>query len=148
MGTVRGRLNRREMVRAAFAATSLSSSIKAEGADSSGIRRETLLQTSASWDDVRYSGYPEGIPELTVMRITVPARGKLPWHLHPMPNAAYVVSGEITVEDQSGKQRHFSDGEVIPETVGSKHRGVVGDKPAVFIVFYAGVQNMPLSTEK
>ncbi len=147
MGTVRGWLNRRDMVRAAFA-MSVSSPIKSEAADSSGIRRVTLLRTSAAWDDARYRGYPEGIPELTVMRITVPARGELPWHVHPMPNAAYVVSGEITVEDQRGRRRHFSAGEVIPETVGSKHRGIVGDKPAVFIVFYAGVQNMPLSMEK
>ena len=82
------------------------------------------------------------------MKITVPAQGELPWHTHPMPTAAYVVSGEITVMEPGGKQRHFSAGEVIPETVNALHRGVVGDAPAVFIVFYPGVKGMPLSVRK
>jgi hypothetical protein len=65
-----------------------------------------------------------------------------------MPNAAYVVSGDITVEVKKGVKRHFSAGEVIPETVGILHRGIVGDQPAELIVFYAGVRGMPLSEKK
>ena len=33
----------------------------------------------------------------------------------------------------------------MPETVNSAHRGIVGDQPATFIVFYAGSKDMPLS---
>ena len=62
-----------------------------------------------------------------------------------MPNAAYVVSGEITVEDKSGMKKHFSAGQVIPETVNTLHRGITGDTAAVLIVFYAGTAKMPLS---
>jgi len=51
--------------------------------------------------------------------------------------AAYVVSGDITVEQENGVKRHFTAGEVIPETVNTLHRGTVGDQPAEFIVFYA-----------
>jgi hypothetical protein len=51
--------------------------------------------------------------------------------MHPIPNAAYVESGDITVEDQHGTKRHFSQGQVIPETVNILHRDFVGDKPAV-----------------
>lgn len=83
----------------------------------SGIQRETLLRASSAWDKTPYVSYPEGTPELTVVKVTVPAHGNLAWHLHPMPNAAYVASGEITVEDERGNKQHFSAGEVIPETV-------------------------------
>ena len=116
--------------------------------EESTVKIETLLRTSAAWDNIPYTSYPVGAPELTVLRITIPAHGELPWHTHPMPTAAYVVSGEITVMEPGGTSRHFSAGEVIPETVNSVHRGVVGDTPAVFIVFYPSVKGMPLSERK
>lgn len=95
-----------------------------------------------------YRAYPQGAPEVTVLRIVVRAHGELAWHKHPMPNAAYLVSGDVTVEDRSGRTKHFSSGQVIPETVDTWHRGIVGDTPAVFVVFYAGVKNMPLSIKQ
>jgi quercetin dioxygenase-like cupin family protein len=109
------------------------------------ITSEVILQSTSAWDGTPYGAYPKGQPELTVLKITVPAHGELPWHTHPMPNAAYVVSGEITIEEQDGSARHFSAGQVIAETVDTFHRGVVGNDPAVFIVFYPGVTGMPLS---
>jgi hypothetical protein len=62
-----------------------------------------------------------------------------------MLNAAYVESGEITVEKKNGTSTHFKGGEVIAELVGSVHRGFTGDASAVLIVFYAGATGMPLS---
>ena len=138
MNTVPLRINRRQMLGAALMAASGWPPMMAAGADASGVKSETLLRTNAAWDDVSYQAYPAGVPEVTVLRITVPARGVLRWHAHPMPTAAYIVSGEITLETKSGSKRHFTAGQVIPETVGSVHRGVVGDRPAEFIVFYAG----------
>ena len=113
----------------------------------SAIRAETLLQTTSSWNGATYNGYSSGTPEITVRRITIPAHGVLAWHKHPMPSAACVLSGEITIEEPGGAKRHFAAGEVIPETVNTAHRGIVGDQPAVFLVFYAGVKGMPLSQE-
>ncbi len=80
-----------------------------------------------------------------MLRITVPAHGELTWHSHPMPSAAYIVSGEITIEEKNGAKEHFSAGQVIPETVNTLHHGFVGGTPAVFIVFYPGTEKMPLS---
>ncbi|WP_206194477.1 hypothetical protein [Serratia proteamaculans] len=37
------------------------------------------------------------------------------------------------------------DGDTVPETVGTVHRGYTGDEAAVFLVFYAGVRGQPLS---
>lgn len=50
--------------------------------------------------------------------------------------------------EPGGQPRHFSAGQVIAETVDTWHRGRVGDKPAEFVVFYAGIKGMPLSLQK
>ena len=122
--------------------------INTDNVETSGVTSETLLRTSSAWNNVPYQAYARGVPELVVRKITIPAHGALRWHEHPMPTAAYVLSGEITVEEPDGKTQHFAAGHVIPEPVNTMHRGVVGDEEAVFIVFYAGVKEMPLSKGK
>lgn len=118
----------------------------AHAAEASGVVVENLMQTSQSWDGATYERYPAGPPELTVLRITIPPRTALPWHTHPMPNAAYVVSGELLVEKQiDGATRRLVAGDVLPEMVGPVHRGVTGDAGVVLIVFYAGTKGMLLS---
>lgn len=103
-----------------------------------------LLQTEKSWDGTLYKPYSAGQPELTVLKIVVPAHTKLPWHTHPMPNAAYVVSGTLHVESQDGRSKKtLHAGDVLPEMVGTVHRGWTGNSPAELIVFYAGVRGMP-----
>lgn len=121
--------------------------IKTPDVETSGVKAETLLCNTASWNNVSYQAYPAGIPEIVVRKITIPAHGVLRWHEHPMPTAAYVLSGEITVEEPDGKTQHFAAGEVIPEPVNTVHRGIVGEEEAVFIVFYAGVKEMPLAKD-
>jgi quercetin dioxygenase-like cupin family protein len=137
--------NERVLFAVAFAVTSLMLPMNVVDAEAFDIQSETLLRAPSAWNGVPYRAYPEGAPELTVLRITVPAHGELKWHKHPMPNAAYIISGEITVEEPTGRREHFSAGQVIPETVNAWHHGVVGDIPAVFVIFYAGVKEMPLS---
>jgi quercetin dioxygenase-like cupin family protein len=109
------------------------------------IEFQELVRTGTSWNGVAYGAYPEGMAEPVVAKITIPAHKELTWHSHPMPSFAYVLSGEITVEDDDGNKKHFTAGEVMPETVHMAHRGFVGDQPATFIVFYARTKGMPLS---
>lgn len=112
----------------------------------SAIKVETLLNADSSWDGVPYLAYPQGRPQITVVRLTIPPHTVLPWHTHPMPNAAYVVSGSIVVEKQAdGSRRELRTGQVLAEMVDTPHRGVTGDEPVVLMVFYAGVPDMPLS---
>ena len=113
------------------------------------IKSETLLHSSSAWNGAPYEAYSKGAPELSVLRITIPPHSKMKWHTHPMPNAAYILSGEITVEELRGKKRrHFVAGEVVAEIVNTLHRGITGDQAAVLIVFYAGVKGMPLVGSK
>jgi quercetin dioxygenase-like cupin family protein len=112
---------------------------------SAPIQFETLSQTSKSWDGTTYKAYPTGQPQLSVLKVTLAPHTTMKWHTHPVPNAAYVLSGEITAETKDGTKKHFVAGEVIPETVDTVHRGVTGDQPVVLIVFYAGTPGVPLS---
>ena len=109
------------------------------------VKKETLLETTKSWDGSAYRQYPAGQPQLSVLRITIPAHTTMQWHQHPVPNAAYIVSGELTVEKKDGAKLHLKAGQVLPELVNEVHRGVAGDSDVVLIVFYAGAVGVPLS---
>lgn len=108
--------------------------------------QETLMKTNQSWDGESYQSYPVGKPELSILKITVPPHTVLGWHTHPIPNAAYVLSGHLTVEKQSdGSKKTIHAGETLAETVGTIHRGFTEDEPVTLIVFYAGAKGLPLS---
>jgi len=110
------------------------------------VQSETLLRTASSWDGEPYRSYPSGQPELSILKITLAPHTKLEWHSHPVPNAAYIVSGELTLErKKDGKNQHFSAGQAVSETVDTFHRGVAGNEPVVLIVFYAGSPGLPLT---
>lgn len=109
------------------------------------LQVKTLLQTDKAWDDKPYAAYPAGQPQLSVLQITIPPNTTMEWHRHPVPNAAYIVSGELDVQKQGSITKHFSKGQVIAETVGEWHRGVTGAQAAELLVFYAGAPGVPLS---
>lgn len=108
---------------------------------------EVILKTNKSWDGVPYKNYPAGNPELIVMTYHIPAHSALAWHKHFVPNAAYVVSGILTVEEKNGGKKVFTKGQVVPEMVGPIHRGVTGDEPVDLVVFYASSDQSKI-TEK
>jgi quercetin dioxygenase-like cupin family protein len=109
------------------------------------IQMKMLAQTDHAWDGRTYRAYPTGQPQMSVVEITIPAKTTMDWHRHPMPNAAYVVSGEIRVETKDGRTATFTPGQIIPETVATAHRGVTLGQPVKLLVFYAGAAGLPLS---
>jgi quercetin dioxygenase-like cupin family protein len=109
------------------------------------VESTVVLKRTASWNDVPYTAYPQGQPELTTVRMMIPAHASLPWHTHDMPNAAYLLSGQLTVEDRNGRKVTYHAGEAFAESVHSVHRGVTGSEPAVVIVTYAGTPGLQLS---
>jgi quercetin dioxygenase-like cupin family protein len=71
------------------------------------VQTETLIQTTSAWDGTPYKAYPTGQPQITVLKITIPAHTALKWHSHPMPNAGYILSGDLTIEKKDGTKRHL-----------------------------------------
>jgi len=116
----------------------------AHAQQTASAKADVLVKTESSWNGVAYTAYPTGRPELTMLKMTIPAHTALPWHTHPIPNAAYVLSGSITVEDKaSGRKQTFHAGEALAEEVGQVHRGVTGDEPAVLVITYSGTHGTP-----
>lgn len=110
------------------------------------VTSQVLLKSTASWDGTPYSRYPEGQPELTILKISIPAETTLKWHRHAVPNAAYVVSGQITVQAKDTPNTILlKAGDTLAEMVDTVHRGVTGSEPVELIVFYAGTPGTPLS---
>jgi quercetin dioxygenase-like cupin family protein len=107
-----------------------------------------LLKTTHSWDGAQYRAYPDGQPEVSVLRYEIPPHSALPWHTHPVINVAYVLSGHLTVIRKSdGKRLVIGPGDVLPEMVDAPHRGQSGDEPVELIVFYAGTPAVPLTVK-
>jgi quercetin dioxygenase-like cupin family protein len=117
--------------------------------DTNGIRSETLASSTTSWNGAALPAYPEGEPEITILRVTIPPHASLPWHKHPFINAGVLLSGELTVETEEDKVLRLNAGDPIVELVNTWHHGInTGDVPAEIIVFYAGVKDMPVTVGK
>jgi quercetin dioxygenase-like cupin family protein len=108
-----------------------------------------LIKTTQSWAGVFLPAYPQGQPEITILRITIPAGTRLDTHTHPVINAGVLISGQLTVVTTEGKTLHLQAGDPIVEVVNALHYGInQGKVPAEIVVFYAGVIDTPITVVK
>ena len=99
-----------------------------------------LVKSDKSWDQQILPEYPQGQPEITVLRITIPAGKELPVHMHPFINAGVLLKGELSVTTENGDTFQLKVGDPIVEVVNTWHYGKnEGDEPLEIIVFYAGI---------
>lgn len=112
-------------------------------------QKETLLQTTSTWDNCAYKKIKIKKPEVTVLKITIGIGEKLPMHKHDLVNIAYVKKGILTVITDKNEQITVKEGECLPEIIGKYHYGKnAGAEPVELIVFYIGQQGTPLSVNK
>ena len=105
-----------------------------------------LIKTTRSWDGAVLPAYPQGQPEITILRITIPAGTRLDTHRHPVINAGVLINGQLTVVTTGGKTLHLKAGDPIVEVVNTWHYGInEGNVPAEIVVFYAGIINTPIT---
>ena len=105
------------------------------------ITTEILAQSTASWDGEPFV-YPEGTPQLTVVRIRIPAGSSLPWHCHPMPLAGVLTKGRLVVTKPDATSVTVEEGEGLIEVSRQWHRGAA-EVDAEIIVVYAGAVGLP-----
>ena len=84
--------------------------------------------------------YADGAPaELRSSVVTLMPGDSTGWHLHAVPTAGYVLSGELTVEYENGETHAVSAGAGIIEALDTLHNGHnYGDVPLRIVVFNAG----------
>lgn len=113
------------------------------------VKVQKLIQSEKMWDGTTLPAYPEGQPEITVAKITIPPRSTLAWHKHPSINAGYLLSGALTVISEDGKQLTLNPGDALIELVNKYHYGRNdGNVAAEIVVFYAGKQGIALSNAR
>jgi quercetin dioxygenase-like cupin family protein len=117
--------------------------------DNPGVQVEVLAKSSFSWDGSQMPAYPKGVPEVTILKIKIPAGAQLPLHTHRVINAGVLLSGELTVVSEDNKTLHLKAGDSIIEVVNKWHYGKnEGKDTAEIMVFYAGVQDTPITIRK
>ena len=125
----------------------LSANVLAESAQT--ISTEVLAKSGASWDGSVLPRYPQGAPEITILRIAIPPGMRLALHRHPTINAAYMLKGTLTVTTEDNKSIVLKAGEAIVEVVDKWHYGQnEGPDPVEILVFYAGTPGVPIAVKK
>ncbi len=117
--------------------------------DPIGVTVAELAKTGLSWDGTALPAYPTTRPEITILRITIPAGIALPMHKHPVINVGMLLSGELTVTTKDGQTLHLKAGDPVVEVVNKWHYGKnTGKNPAVIIVFYVGTPDIPVTIKQ
>ena len=110
---------------------------------------DVLAKTTSSWNSKTLPPYSGGQPEVTILRILIPPKIQLPLHQHPVINAGVLLKGELTVVTKDKKTLHLKAGDPIVEVVNTLHYGInEGNEPAEIIVFYAGIQDKPITIKE
>ena len=109
------------------------------GAEKLGVTIKELVNSSKEWDGQSLPSYPVGQAEIKVLRIKIPSGVTLPWHYHPVINAAVILKGRLELYLKDGMTKAFGPGEALIEVVNTVHAGkAVGPDDVDLVVFYAG----------
>lgn len=101
----------------------------------------TLLETARSWNGDTLPKYPEGQPNITILKAIIPPHSKLDMHKHTVINAAVMLDGELTVVSETNDSLLIKAGDAFAEVVNTWHYGINDSaKPAQLIILYAGVK--------
>jgi len=110
------------------------------------IVSQVLIKSQKSWDGELLPKYKEGQPEITIIKVSIPAGARLRMHYHPVINAGVLLKGELKVITKDGKTLLLKAGDPIVEVVNTPHYGVnEGESDAEIIVFYAGTVEEPIT---
>lgn len=100
---------------------------------------EVLIQTNQYWNQQPIKPIHLEYPQITMLRITIPAGEKLSTHKHPMLNVGYLTKGELTVYSEHGEVLVLKAGDPIVELVDVWHYGKnTGLEDAEIVVTYVG----------
>lgn len=109
-----------------------------------GVKIETLANSTKMWDGNLLPNYPNGQPKIKVLKISVPSGVTLPWHYHPVINAAVILQGTLELTLKNGNRKTYKKGDALIEVVNTVHSGkALGETDVELVVFYAGQKDIP-----
>jgi len=110
-----------------------------EAVYNSQVQTTELLKTTqnAAGQDIVYPSTAH--PQVTGLKVKIPAGSETGWHSHTVPGYAYVLSGSLTLQYDTGLPRVFKAGEAFVEASGILHNGRnQGAEDVVLVVFFTG----------
>lgn len=108
-------------------------------AASAAPKSTTLLSTETTWNAAPLTYQCPTKPQVTAVKVEIPAGESTAWHTHPVGNYAYVMSGTLQLELKDGATHVFKAGDAFAEVVNTVHRGTaMGSEPVVLVVWYTG----------
>ena len=131
------------MIRGAFLATLpiFLIAFTAHAQDDGPIKIETLLETGTTIIDQEIAAYPDGMPEVTSLVLTIAPGAETVWHDHPVPLFVHVLEGEVTVDYGEKGVRTYPAGATFLEAMDWPHNGMnKADVPVRIFTVYVGVE--------
>lgn len=111
-------------------------------------KKEIILKTGESWDGTPFPKYPEGEPEITITKVTLPVKASLPFHKHSFIHSGIVLKGEMTITTEGGKMKRLKAGDAISEVFDWHSATNTGKEEVEVIVFDAGIKGQPTIIKK
>jgi quercetin dioxygenase-like cupin family protein len=115
---------------------------------SAQVQVSTVLKAQTSWDG-KPIVYPPGKAEVSGLVVELAPGAQTGWHSHPVPSFAFVLEGELEIEQRNGGVKRLKAGEAVAEVVNTFHNGRnIGTVPVKLVVFYAGTIGEKLTVEE
>lgn len=115
---------------------------------SAQVQVSTVLKAQTSWDG-KPIVYPSGKAEVSGLVVELAPGAQTGWHSHPVPSFAFVLEGELEIEQRNGGVKRLKAGEAVAEVVNTFHNGRnIGTVPVKLVVFYAGTVGEKLTAEE
>jgi quercetin dioxygenase-like cupin family protein len=112
------------------------------------VKVTSLMKTRTSWDGQQIA-YPQGMAEVTAMRVEIAPGGETGWHSHSVPSFAVIIDGTLEVALKDGRVKKLQAGDVLAEVVNTLHNGHnTGAVPVRLVVFYPGVVGQTLTVKE
>lgn len=110
----------------------------------SGVTAKILAKTTVTANGQKILYPSTDRAEVTAMTVELAPGAETGWHKHPVPVYAYVVSGNLSVALEDGRELSYSAGDAVIEVFNVMHNGKNrGSKPVNLAVFYLGVEGAP-----
>lgn len=115
---------------------------------SAQVQVSTVLKAQTSWDE-KPIVYPSGKAEVSGLVVELAPGAQTGWHSHPVPSFAFILEGELEIEQRNGGVKRLKAGEAVAEVMNTFHNGRnVGTVPVKLVVFYAGMVGEKLTVKE
>ncbi|MEQ1902486.1 MAG: cupin domain-containing protein [Devosia sp.] len=108
-----------------------------------GLKLTPILETQTTFtgQPIRF---PQGENQLVAVLAEVAPGGQVGRHMHPVPLFVYMLDGTLTIEMEGHGTHAFQAGQGFAEVMHTWHNGRnLGDKPARFLIVFAGQKGTP-----